>query len=239
MGVGNLLKESFVLIREHTVVIMPPVFVSFIIGCLSIVIIGMRMTAMEPDAVGELGRGMPDLIFAKSVLSVVGWVFYGFAQGMVASMMVELEDKGQTSIRSGFSRANEMVVSLMVAGFIVGVLLLPGFSFVLFIIPGLIITFIFIFTFVVIMLEKRGPVDAIKRSVQIVISNLSDTLKLFAAIIGIGFFLMIIGVILNKLSLIGILVSMALTGAYMGYTYVVFIKAYQKFKKEGSGFPQG
>ncbi len=239
MGVWSLLKGSLGLIREHIIVIMPPVFVSFIIGCLSIVIIGIRMTAMEPDAVGELGRGMPDLIFAKSVLSVVGWVFYGFSQGMVASMMVELEEKGRTSIGSGFGHANEMIFSLMVAGLIVGVLLLPGFSFMLFIIPGLIVTFILIFTFVVIMLEKRGPVDAMKRSVQIVRSNLSDTFKLFAAIIGIGFFLMIISVILNKLSLIGILASMALTGAYMGYTYVVFIKAYRKFKEEGSGFPQG
>ncbi len=237
MGVGNILKESLGLTRKHTIIIVPPVLVSFLIGCLSIVVIGMRMTAMEPDAAGELGQGMTDLIFAKAVLSVVGWVFYSFAQGMVASMMVELEDKGETSLGSGFGRANEMIVSLMVAGFILGVLLLLGFM--LFIIPGLIVALAFIFTFVVIMLEKRGPVDAMKRSVQIVRSNLSYTFKLFAAIIGIGFFLMIVSVVLSRLSLIGLLASMALTGSYMGYTYVVFINAYQKFKAEGAGFPRG
>ncbi|MEC4685864.1 MAG: YciC family protein [Nitrospirota bacterium] len=237
MGVGDILKESLGLTRKHTIVIVPPVLVSFFIGCLSIVVIGMQMTAMEPDAVGELGKGMTDLILAKSVLSVVGWIFYSFAQGMVASMMVELEDKGETSLGSGFGRANEMIVSLMVAGFVLGVLLLLGFM--LFIIPGLIVAFVFSFTFVVIMLEKRGPIDAMKRSVQIVRSNLSVTFKLFAAIIGIGFLLMVSSVILSKLSLIGLLASMALTGAYMGYTYVVFIKTYQKFKEEGAGFPRG
>jgi MFS family permease len=239
MGVGNLLKESLGLTRKHIIIIAPPVIVSFIVGGLSIVVIGMRMTAMEPDVMGKLGEGMPDLIYVKSVLSIVGWVFYGFAQGMVASMMIELEDKGQTSIGFGFGRANEMIISLMVSGFIIGAFLLLGFIFMLFIIPGLIVAFIFIFTFVVIMFEKRGPIDAMKRSVQIVRSNLSDTFKLFAAIIGIGFFLMFFSVILSKLSLIGILSSMALTGAYMGYTYVVFVKAYQKFKEEGAGFPQG
>ncbi|NOY40145.1 MAG: hypothetical protein GXO95_07970 [Nitrospirae bacterium] len=237
MGIGKLLKESLGLIRKHTIVIVPPVLVSFLIGCLSIVVIGMRMTAMEPDAVGELGKGMTGLIFAKSVLSVVGWVFYSFAQGMVASMMVKLEDKGETSLGFGFGRANEMIISLMVAGLVLGVLLLLGFM--LFIIPGLIVAFVFSFTFVVIMLEKRGPIDAMKRSVQIVRSNLSVTFKLFAAIIAIGFLLMISSVILSRLSLIGLLASMALTGAYMGYTYVVFIKAYLQFKEAGSGFPRG
>ncbi len=237
MGVGKILKESLGLTGKHTIVIVPPVLVSFLVGCISIVVIGMRMTAMEPDAMGELTEGMTDLIIAKAVLSVVGWVFYSFAQGMVASMMVELEDKGQTSLGFGFGRANEMIVSLMVAGFILGVLLLLGFM--LFIIPGLIVAFVFSFTFVVIMLEKRGPIDAMKRSVQIVRSNLSVTFKLFAAIIGIGFLLMISSVILSRLSLIGLLASMALTGAYMGYTYVVFIKAYLQFKEAGSGFPRG
>ena len=104
-----------------------------------------------------------------------------------------------------------MIVSLMAAGFILGVLLLLGFM--LFVIPGLIVAFIFSFTFIVIMLEKRGPVDAMKRSVQIVRANASYTFKLFAAIIGIGFFLMLVTVVLSKLSLIGLLASMALTGS--------------------------
>ncbi len=237
MSIGNILKESLGIARKHTIIIVPPVLVSFLIGCLSIVVIGMRMTAMEPDAVGELGQGVTDLILVKSVLSVVGWIFYSFAQGMVASMMVEVEDKGQTSLGSGFGRANEMIVSLMAAGFILGVLLLLGFM--LFVIPGLIVAFIFSFTFIVIMLEKRGPVDAMKRSIQIVRANASYTFKLFAAIIGIGFFLMVVTVVLSKLSLIGLLASMALTGSFMGYTYMVFIKAYQQFKESGSGFPRG
>ena len=151
--------------------------------------------------------------------------------------MVEVDDKGQTSLGSGFGRANEMIVSLMAAGFILGVLLLLGFM--LFVIPGLIVAFIFSFTFIVIMLEKRGPVDAMKRSIQIVRANASYTFKLFAAIIGIGFFLMLVTVVLSKLSLIGLLASMALTGSFMGYTYMVFIKAYQQFKESGSGFPRG
>jgi len=236
-SVGTMLKESWVLTRKHTVVIMPPVITSFIVGSFSILVIGFRMTATESGGVGDVGEGMTGLVFARSALSVFGWILYGFAQGMVASMVLELEDKGETSLGSAFRRANEMIVSLMVAGFIVGVLLLLGF--VLFIFPGLIVAFLLVFTFVAIMLEKRGPVDGMKRSVQIVRSNLSYTVKLFAAIIGIGFFMMLISVLLSKVYLIGLVTSMALTGAYMGYTYVVFVKTYQQFKEEGSGFPTG
>ncbi|NOZ25487.1 MAG: hypothetical protein GXO94_05280 [Nitrospirae bacterium] len=236
MGVGDLLRESLGLTRKHTIVIMPPVIASFIIGCLSILIIGIRMSATEPDGMGNAGEEMTNLVLARSVLSVIGWILYSFAQGMVTSMMTELRDKGKTSIGYGFGRANEMIVSLAVAGLILGVLLLVGFM--LFFVPGLVVAFVFVFTFVVVMLEKRGPIDAMKRSVQIVRSNFSYTLKLFAAIIGIGFLLMILNVVLSRLSLLGLLASMAFTGAYMGYTYVVFVKAYQQFKEGGAGFPR-
>ena len=72
MSIGNILKESLGIARKHTIIIVPPVLVSFLIGCLSIVVIGMRMTAMEPDAVGELGQGVTDVIRVKSVRAVVG-----------------------------------------------------------------------------------------------------------------------------------------------------------------------
>ncbi len=234
MSVGELLKESLALTRKHTIVVLPPVIAAFVIGSISILMVGFKMSTMEPDGMGE---EMTNLVLARAVLSVIGWVLYSFAQGMVTSMMTELTEKGKTSIGYGFGRANEMIVSLAVSGLIVGVLLLVGFT--LFFLPGLAVAFVFVFTFIVVMLEKTGPIDAMKRSVQIVRGNFSYTLKLFAAIIGIGFLLMVFNVILSRLSLLGLIASMLFTGAYMGYTYVVFIKAYHQFKKEGSGFPLG
>ncbi len=237
MSVGELLKESLALTRKHTIVVLPPVIAALVIGSISILMVGFKMSTMEPDGMGGTGEEMTNLVLARAVLSVIGWVLYSFAQGMVTSMMTELTEKGKTSIGYGFSRANEMIVSLAVSGLIVGVLLLVGFT--LFFLPGLAVAFVFVFTFIVVMLEKTGPIDAMKRSVQIVRGNFSYTLTLFAAIIGIGFLLMVFNVILSRLSLLGLIASMIFTGAYMGYTYVVFIKAYHQFKKEGSGFPLG
>ena len=229
MSVGRILKKGLEIIRKDPVIIAPSILVSIASGLLSVLVIGGHAAITGPGEMDEIGGRVAGPMYVKSFMAIVGWILHSFAQGMVVSMVVEVEDKGRTSLGHGFSSAKKRAGSLLFAGFAVGILIMIGFM--LFFIPGILVAYIFLFTFVIIMLEESSPIDAMKRSVQVVRSNLSYTFALFASIIGVGLLAVVVN-ILFRVSIIGLLVGMAVSGVYMAYTGVVALKAYQELGKK-------
>ncbi len=228
-GIGALLKDTARLIKGNPVVVAPPVAVSVIMGFFSLSMSG-RMAAMSGNGMEGQGGGL-DFVLARSAVTLLGWVLYSFAQGMVASMVSEARDRGVTSLGHGFNEANGRIGSLMTAGFAVGLILILGFM--LLFLPGVIFSYIFIFVSVVIMLEGKGALDAMKRSVQIVKDNISYTILVFGTVIGMGLLSIILNLVLVPVPLLGPLMGMFLTGAYVGVSSVFVVRAYQEITAAG------
>ncbi len=235
MNVKEILKQGLELLRKHPVIVAPPILVSLLSGFLTVLLISGRILTMEPVEIGASGKRFAGLVVIQSVMAVVGWILYGFAQGMIAAMVVEAKEKGKTSFGRGFGAAVVRMGSLLTAGLMVGLLLMLGFMLML--IPGIIVAYLFLFTFVIIMLEGMGPFKAMKKSVRVVTNNLSSTFLLFASILLIGLAAVVVSMLL-RVSIIGLLAGMSVTGAYMGYMAAVVVVAYQELtKEERSRFP--
>jgi hypothetical protein len=162
------------------------------------------------------------------LLSIVSFTLQTLSQGIVIAMTEELIKGGNCSLRRGFEKALSRFANLISAGLIIGILFTFGLS--LFILPGLIVAYIFMYTFVIIMVEESWAVDALRKSYSLIRTNLSQTLILFFALAGLGLLISIINVALRSIPLFGHFVTVILIGGCLSFIAVVLYKSYMKFK---------
>jgi uncharacterized membrane protein len=97
----------------------------------------------------------------------------------------------------------------------------------LLVIPGIIAAVLFMFTFVIIIADNIPAVDAMKKSFELVKSNLGDLVILFIAMIGIGLVISIVNMMLRIIPVVGPLAGSLLMGVLWGYMTIVIVKVYK------------
>ena len=100
--------------------------------------------------------GIPFMLFPALFLLVSGWLRLGIMQ-----MALDLHDKSTTTYKRLFSVPGFVLARSIVALLIVSSFVLPSF---LLIIPGIIMTTLFIFVFLILVDKHSGIADALARS---------------------------------------------------------------------------
>lgn len=116
-------------------------------------------------------------IFAVTV------VFFPIAQGSAIKMASEQIEKGQAELGETVGYAASRLLSIWGLSIIVGVIVTLGF--IALVIPGIILTIMFLLAFPVLLIEKKGIVDSMGRSRQLVGNRWLKTLVVFL-VLGIG-----------------------------------------------------
>ncbi|MFL6090795.1 MAG: hypothetical protein ACJ71Z_11720 [Aeromicrobium sp.] len=141
-----------------------------------------RPFAFSPRAPGE------------SIANLISSIASLILAGVAAKAALEVADGQRFDFFGAFKRVN--YVQLVLAAAVVGVATAVGF--VLLIIPGLIIMFLTYFTTYAVVDTDTSAIDAIKRSVSLVSSNLGESLVLailnFLVIVA-GFFALCVGLV--------------------------------------------
>ena len=83
------------------------------------------------------------------------------------------------------------------------------------------------FTFVIIITDNIPAVDAMKKSFELVKSNLGDLVILFIAVIGIGIVISIVNMMFRVIPVFGPLAGSLLMGIFWGYSTIVIVKVYK------------
>lgn len=234
MDIVGTFKDSIEVAKKNPIIFVPTVAVSLITAVISMVLIGGAMTAAgtmggmgtPAGAMGAVGAAMGLAAF----MSIVGMVLGLVAHGMTVGMAQEAIAAGTTSLNTGISVVTSRLVQLIVAAVLVGIAV--GVGMLLLVIPGIIAAFLFMFTFVIIIVDNIGAVDAMKKSFELVKANLGDLIMLFIAVIGVGIVISIISMIFRFIPVLGQLAGSLLMGIFGGYITIVIVKVYQGLTKK-------
>ncbi len=234
MDIVGTFKDSIEVAKKNPIIFVPTVAVGLITTAVSIVLIGGAMTpagtmggmGSPAGAMGAVGAAMG----LAALLSIVGMVLGLVAHGMTVGMAQEAIAVGTTNLNTGISVVTSRLVQLILAAVLVGIAV--GVGMMLLVIPGIIAAFLFMFTFVIIIVENIGAVDAMKKSFELVKANLGDLIILFIAVIGVGIVIGIISMIFRFIPVLGQLAGSLLMGLFGGYITIVIVKVYQGLTKK-------
>jgi hypothetical protein len=218
MDIGKVISESAALLARHPVVAVPTVIAAFVFAAISIV----ASEAFGPEGV---------MAFAGPV----GLAVNLFAQGVTMAMAREALEKGATGMGTGARAALENFSSFLGAALILSAAISIGLA--LFIIPGVAAVFLLMFTFPSIVVDGLGPQGAIKKGFGVIKANMKKVALLFAFLVAASFLFGVVNVLLRTVPVMGLAISLVLSGIFGGYIAVVMVSAYMALA--GSNPAQG
>jgi len=233
MNMGAIYKESLDIMRKHLIILIPSIVVSIIILIVTLVIIqnSILLTALSPGMKNL--PSMRSLMGIAFIIGIISFLFQALSQGMILSMADEVIEKGTCSLKKGFHTVLLKLNNLMIAGAMIGILFVMGM--ILFFFPAFIVSFIFMFTFVIIISEDIGPLDAMKKSYRFVKGNLSQSFILFVTLVGTGFLITIMSMVFGLIPFLGQIINVLLMGAFLSFLAITLLKSYREMEKEFSG----
>jgi len=223
MNLGQTIRKGYEILKGNPILIVPPVVVSVIMTFLMLAILGGAMMKAGRMEMPSVGGGFFIYTFLVAVLS---FVLHSFSQGMTIAMIDDILRKGEYSLKTGFERALSRISGLIGAGLIMGVLVALGMA--VFFIPGLVVAFFLMFTFVAVILDEEGAIGGLRVSFMTVKYNLGSALSIFIVVIGIGLLVGIINAVFGMIPLLGHLISLVIMGGFLSFVAAVLVVAYRE-----------
>jgi hypothetical protein len=151
IDVGRVISETFSLYRSNAATLLGSAFVVFAISGV--------VQALLRDSGG---------LFLVLLASVVGLIANALYTGFVVELVADVRADGRRDFTAGqlFSSARHAIAPLIGAGILAGIGITIGF--ILLIVPGLILLTIWAVISPVIVVERRGVIEAFGRSHELV-----------------------------------------------------------------------
>jgi hypothetical protein len=227
MDIVAILKECIEISKKNVLIFVPTIIVGLISFLLAIVLLGgnaatmaVQGGSMPMSTMGAMMGGATLVLVTTSLLGLI-------ACAMTIGMAQEALTRGTTSLNTGMDVVKRTLIPVVIASILLCIII--GIGFMLLILPGLVALFFLLFTLPAVVLDNFAAVDAIKKSIDIVKANMSDTLILLVALIVIWIIFAIVRYLLNFIPLLGPLVGAFLGGIVSGYVTIVIVRCYRIF----------
>jgi len=196
-------------------------------------------TAMVPGMGPGMGAGYAGAVLSNIGLHLASAIITGIliivGHAVTVIMVGQALQLGNTSLGKGVEQARLRLVQLLIAAVVTAVLI--GIGFVLFVLPGLIVGFFLLFTFVAVALEEYSAFGGVKKSFLVVKDRLGDAFVFFLLLIALGVLFALVNRILLFIPIVGGLVSLLLAGIYSGYVSTLVVLAYRELNPAGLARP--
>ncbi len=181
MEVTELFTKAFEIFKKNWIIAIPLVAANIIGSIIALVLIGSMAAGMGMMAVGGMTPGIGSIgtfFLLAFVVGILGMIINLLASGMTY-VMADDALKGKADLNSGLQKTMANITNLLVASILVGVIIFVGM--LLLALPGIAAAYLLMFTLVLVVLDKKAPVDAMQGSFNLVKANIGDTL-VFAVI---------------------------------------------------------
>jgi hypothetical protein len=128
---------------------------------------------------------------------MIGWVISTLSGAIVIQYSSDMLEERHASLKRGFNSTISSISSLLTVGFIIGILTVLGL--VLFILPGIIVTVMFSLSVQVIMIERLGILESLRRSRRLVADRWGKTFAVIFLVFLITAVTYVIGGIIGDL----------------------------------------
>lgn len=177
LDIGNTLSRIFSIYGDQAAVLLPVAAAIFIVEA----VVGALLVSVSPV-----------LVLVAVLIQVVASTLYA---GMVVELVHDVQDgRRDHSVGELFRAVTGVVLPLILAGLLVGIAVAIGF--VLLIIPGLILLTIFAVVAPSIVIERKGVMDALGRSRELVSGN---GMQVFAVIVVIFLLTFVVSALIGGL----------------------------------------
>jgi hypothetical protein len=193
MTLGEIFSKAFEVYRNNPIMIAPsllPIAVS---------ILGLLLFAGFIGAAAILGGGGGGFLAVSAIgglllFMIVLIVSFFVAEGVTIEMIKEASAGNRADINSAWESSKGRMEPLILSSILAGIITVLGY--LLLIIPGIILSFIFYFVAQAVMIDGRSGMDALKTSYGFVKENLSDAVILILVS-------MVLSIVLSVIPLIG------------------------------------
>lgn len=244
MSFGRLLKEALAMGRKFPLIYLPVLVVSLLVGLVMALFMGGL--GMMPGAIGPgmgpamgPGAGYAGMVVANLWLHLLWAIIAGIliiaGHAVTVLMVGQVLQLGTTSLAKGIEQAKLRLVQLVIAAAITAVLV--GIGFVLFVLPGLIVGFFLLFTFVAVALEEYSALGGIRKSFVVVKDRLGDAFVFFLLLVALGVLFALLNRILLFIPIVGGILSLILSGIYSGYASTLVVLGYRELNPGGLADP--
>jgi uncharacterized membrane protein len=178
ISISDLFSQAFELYRENPIIVVPSLLpvawsivstvllAAFIFGAAS----NPYYMLDEGDAMTAWISGM---IGGSAVFFIIFLALLVLAEGMTIEMIQDAFDGGKADLDRSWQVTKGKLGALIVASIVVSVILFLGY--VLFVIPGLILTLLLYFVAQAIMIDDKGALESLGASYDFVKANLTDS----------------------------------------------------------------
>ena len=170
MSIGEIFRESFELYKKNPIITIPsllPVLWLLIMSIISPAVF-MALFASDPYMTG----GYLAMMAGYVVFFLVFIFLFLIAEAMTVEMIRQAYDEGRTHLGEAFRVTLERLGPLLLGTLLVTILVSVG-EF-LFVLPGLILMFLFWFVPQAIIIDEEGGFGCLGRSIQFFRENAGD-----------------------------------------------------------------
>jgi hypothetical protein len=180
-ALGEIFSRAFEIYRDNPIMIVPSLVP------IAVLILSMVIFAGYMGLIAVFGEGG---IIAFSVLAglflflVLMIVLFFLAEGMTIEMIREASSGNKADLSYAWQVTRTKMEPLVLSSLLAGVIV--AFGYLLFFIPGVILSFAFFFVAQAVMIDDKSGTKALKASYRFVEANLSDALIVVLASLTIG-----------------------------------------------------
>lgn len=230
MAIRNLLQEGIAIGKQNLLVFVPVLASSIVIWLLMLITVGGAGLFMVggPQSPEAVAGGVATAFGGMALVAVIGAILTMLAHGMTVVMVGNALDGAQVDLKKAWNKTLERIVPLVLASVIVGVLF--GIGMMLIVLPGLVVAFFLMFTFVSLMVDENTVFESISKSVGVVKSRLGDCVIFFLLLVALGFVFGVVNMILQLIPVLGQVLGMVVSAVYTGYVSILLVMAYREFQ---------
>ena len=179
--IGEIFSRAYEIYRNNPIMIVPSLIP---IGA---TIVGLLIFVGYVGLVAVFGEGgfvAFSVLVGLFLFVVLMIVLFFLAEGMTIEMVREASSGKRADLSSAWQATAARMEPLVVTSFLAGIIVALGY--VLFFIPGLILSFAFYFVAQAVMIDDKSGTQALKASYHFVEANLSDALVVVLVSLAIG-----------------------------------------------------
>jgi hypothetical protein len=195
-ALGDIFSSAFDIYRDNPIMIVPSL-IPIAALVLSMVIFAGYIGLMA--VFGERGIIAFSALAGLFLFIILMIVLFFVAEGMTIEMIRVASSGDKADLSCAWQVTRSKMEPLLLTSLLAGVIVV--FGYVLFFIPGVILSFAFWFVAQTVMIDGKSGADALKASYRFVEANLSDALIIVLASL-------VIGVMLPSIPFIGALLSL-------------------------------
>jgi hypothetical protein len=241
MNIAGLLQNSFLKVKSNPVILVPVLASTVLIAIVSLILVGTMVPQLGPirsdaaitadEAVGYAGMAVGRMVALLVVSTIVGLL----AHGMTVLMADDALNERPVKLSTAWQKVRQRLAALIGTSVVVGLLVSVGLM--LLILPGVVLAFFLMFSFVALMVLDLSPLSALSRSFTTVRSHFASSFVFFLVMIALGLLVGLVNFVVAMIPVLGALLTIVVMSVYLSFLSV-FVVAVFRGLIDGSAAPE-